>query len=185
MTTKSNSIRRIITKVRIFCPRLDVMRVQSSSAFPASLASPIVSAQYGGSKRFIFPVLEICLSRCSASAFPIWMSWTNQVNIARRDASGPLTAKPNRSAMLWRKRSTCLCQSDISYGLTSRTRRHHLALPACLTCLFGNLSSYFWAFCHIVAQITIGHFARIAAKEVPSLNNCIPALDARLDRFHQ
>lgn len=182
---QSNPIFGAVTKAGVLSPRLDVVRVQFPATPTAMLACPVVTREDHGSKFTICRGIEIGISYGASTTLPVRMCWTDQVFVARGDASGPLASAPYSGSVLNGQWLTTQRTTDTLSRLTPSIRSHELRLPILLASTCRNLLFDIVALAWVVVQIGVRHLARVGAElfSAPSILRSAlltyPAVNAR------
>ena len=142
LKTKRDTVRRSISKLWVWPPRFKVMDLQCFRiAISAILACPVVSTKNSLSKSLVPWIGEIGRSCQTMTASPVWMTWSDQMAVARRSRSYSFAACPDSSLMFFCERSSGKRFGYLADCSLSRLRSHELLLTICLFGLRRNLGS--------------------------------------------
>lgn len=157
-SAKCDTVRYVVSQLRVWPPRLDVMYKQIAPVSLAFLASIIVTIQHCLPKSNILWFFVFSWPQRRVSALPVWVIRTNQVRVVWWTTTGPLATSPNRCFVFRCQRATRQRFRDTGNRFYPGLSRHHVVCPTG----FSNgrdFSPHIWSLGHVAMEIGPCHAA--------------------------
>ena len=177
-TTERDAIRRRVSQVRTWSPRMDMVHNQLPTASAAVLASIIIPKYDRLPEGQVFWLCIFSGAQTGMASLPVGMRWPNQVRVSWRLATSLLDAQADSFLVGFGEFAAFKGLADAQRSLAACFRCHHILLIVVLRGNPRQLGPYSKLFGDVAMQVCPSNSARVSAEQFASAAICSAALFA-------